>query len=44
MNSVENGENLLGVRHITRVFLIWRVWARWSAIARFSYPGLHSNN
>ena len=32
--------NVLGVRHTTRLFLIWRVCTHASAIARLSYLGL----
>ena len=32
--------NVLRMRHTTGVFLIWHVWGRTSAIARFSHPGL----
>ena len=32
--------NVLGVMHTTLVLLIWRVWARASAIAHLSHPGL----
>ena len=39
--SNKSAYNVLGVWHATHLFLIWRVRARASAIARVSYPDMH---
>ena len=40
--TVGKAFNVLGVRHTTRVFLIWRVRGRASAITHLSHPCLVS--